>query len=79
MTLLLLVTATAALAAGIGKLWYDDNLLSLEPLGLESVELERKLLTETNQSAWFALSVAADQNEVATQGGVQPAGVGPAR
>ena len=43
---------------GIGRLWYDDNLLNLQPIGLESVELERKLLTETNQSAWFALSVA---------------------
>jgi hypothetical protein len=64
LTLVLIVAATAALATGIGKLWYDDNLLNLQPIGLESVELEHKLLTETNQSAWFALSVAKDQAEV---------------
>ena len=44
-------------------MWYDDNLLNLQPVGLESVELERKLLTETNQSSWFALSVAKDAAE----------------
>ncbi len=60
LTLLLTVGATAAMAVGMAKLWYDDNLLNLQPVGLESVELERKLLTETNQSAWFALSVAND-------------------
>jgi hopanoid biosynthesis associated RND transporter like protein HpnN len=63
-TLLLAVIGTAALAMGIGKLWYDDNLLNLQPLGLESVDLERKLLTETNESAWFALSVAKDPRDV---------------
>ena len=60
LTLLLTVGATAAMALGMVKLWYDDNLLNLQPIGLESVELERKLLTETNQSDWFALSVAND-------------------
>jgi hypothetical protein len=63
LTLLLTVAVTAALATGISKLWYDDNLLNLQAIGLESVELEHKLLTETNQSAWFALSVAKDPAE----------------
>ena len=63
LTLVLTVAVTAALATGIGKLWYDDNLLNLQAIGLESVELEHKLLTETNQSAWFALSVANDPAE----------------
>ncbi len=58
LTLLLIVAATAALATGVKHLWYDDNLLNLQATGLESVQLERKLLTETNQSSWFALSVA---------------------
>ena len=48
---------------GGSKVWYDDNLLNLQAVGLESVELERKLLTETNQSSWFALSVAKDAAE----------------
>ena len=69
--------ATAAMAVGMAKLWYDDNLLNLQPIGLESVELERKLLTETNQSAWFALSVANDATDaLRAQGGLQPAAVG---
>ena len=63
LTLVLTVAVTAALATGIGKLWYDDNLLNLQATGLESVELEHKLLTETNQSTWFALSVANDPAE----------------
>ena len=58
LTLVLIVAATAALATGMKRLWYDDNLLNLQATGLESVELERKLLTETNESSWFALSVA---------------------
>ncbi|MGO8689861.1 MAG: MMPL family transporter [Thermoguttaceae bacterium] len=63
LTLAATLVLTAVLAVGMGKLWYDDNLLNLQPVGLESVQLERKLLTETNQSAWFALSVAQDAAE----------------
>ena len=54
----LTLLGSSVVAVGIGRLRYDDNLLNLQPIGLESVELEHKLLTETNQSAWFALSVA---------------------
>ena len=60
LTLLATAAAVAVLATGASKVWYDDNLLNLQPVGLESVELERKLLTETNESSWFALSVAKD-------------------
>jgi hypothetical protein len=63
LTLVAILALTAGLAAGMKRLWYDDNLLNLQPVGLESVELERKLLTETNESAWFALSVARDAAE----------------
>ena len=65
----------------MSKLWYDDNLLNLQAIGLESVELERKLSTETNQSSWFALSVAEDAAEaLAAQGGLQrPCRVGRTR
>ena len=29
-----------------------------------NVELERKLLTETDQSVWYALSIAEDRDEL---------------
>lgn len=43
---------------------FDNNLLNLQPDGLESVDLERKLLAETDESAWFALSMAASPQEL---------------
>jgi hopanoid biosynthesis associated RND transporter like protein HpnN len=56
--------ATVALGLGIGRLWYDHNLLNLQPEGLESVELERRLLSESDQSVWFALSIAESPEEL---------------
>lgn len=56
--------ATVAAAAGLQHLWYDHNLLNLQPRGLESVELERKLLSESDQSVWFALSIAESREEL---------------
>ncbi len=56
--------ATLLMAAGAFKLEYDHNLLNLQPEGLESVRLERKLLEESDQSVWFALSLAKDRAEV---------------
>jgi hypothetical protein len=53
-----LLFVTLGLGVGARHLWYDYNLLNLHPDGIESVELERKLLHETNLSASFALSVA---------------------
>jgi len=55
---------TAVAAVGMHYLKYDYNLLNLQPEGLESVELEHKLFSQTNRSAWFALSVAATPEEV---------------
>jgi hypothetical protein len=54
-------------AAGMGHLRYDYNLLNLEPVGLESVELEHKLFHQANQSAWFALSIADTPEQVAAR------------
>lgn len=64
--LLLLGTtiATGALALGVDNLWYDHNLLNLQAEGLESVELEHKLLAETNRSSWYALSIAESEAEL---------------
>ncbi len=64
--LLLVVTGvlTVALSLGMSRLWYDHNLLNLQPEGMESVELERKLLNESDQSVWFALSMAESPKEL---------------
>ena len=64
--LVLGVTAvgTLVLAAGMHYLRYDYNLLNMQPVGLESVELEHKLTSQTNNSSWFALSMAATPDEV---------------
>ena len=65
---LVLLVATllpcAFFGTGISKLRYDHNLLNLQPVDLESVRLERKLLTETDQSVWFALSIAETREEL---------------
>ena len=55
------------LAVGMHYLRYDYNLLNLQPVGLESVELEHKLFNQTNRSAWFALSMANTPEEVAAR------------
>lgn len=52
---------TAILAFGLGRLKYDYNLMNLQPLGLESVEWEQRLLQE--RSAYFALSMADTPQE----------------
>ncbi|NLY00357.1 MAG: MMPL family transporter [Rhodopirellula sp.] len=55
---------TALVCVGLTHLRYDHNLLNLQAVGLESVELERRLLKESDQSAWFALSIADTREEL---------------
>lgn len=55
---------TVVVSGGLSKLWYDHNLLNMQPVGLESVELERRLLEECNQSVWYALSIADSREEL---------------
>ena len=43
LVLLAAVAGTLALSSGIHDLRYDHNLLNLQPEGLESVEVEKKL------------------------------------
>jgi len=64
--LLLAVTSAVCvlLAWGVSRLSYDHNLLHLQAQGIESVDLEQKLLNETDQNASFALSIADSQAEV---------------
>ncbi|MDO5554389.1 MAG: MMPL family transporter [Planctomycetia bacterium] len=52
---------------GLPQLWYDHNLLNMQPEGLESVELEHKLLTKWDKGAWFALSLANSPEELLTR------------
>ena len=67
LTLLLVAAGTVLAAAGMSHLRYDYNLLNLEPVGLESVDLEQKLFHQANQSAWFALSIADTPEQVAVR------------
>jgi hypothetical protein len=64
--LLLAVTCvgTLVLIFGMTRLRYDHNLLHLQARGLESVDLEQKLLGQSEHNASFALSIAANRNEV---------------
>lgn len=55
---------TFVVSLGLGRLWYDHNLLNLQAQGLESVKLEHKLLTETNQSVWYAVSMSNNREEL---------------
>lgn len=55
---------TIVVAMGVNNLWYDHNLLNLQAEGLESVELEQKLLSESNKSVWYALSIAKSRDEL---------------
>jgi len=64
LVLLAAVAGTLALSSGMPDLRYDHNLLNLQPDGLESVEVEKKLLEECDQSVWYALSIADSREEL---------------
>jgi len=62
--MILAVLVTVVAGTGAHRLWYDYNLLNMEPEGLESVNLEHRLLTECGQSMWYALSVAETREQL---------------
>jgi hopanoid biosynthesis associated RND transporter like protein HpnN len=64
LTLLASVLVTGVCCLGLPDVWYDHNLLNLQPVGLESVKLERRLLEETEQSVWYAISLADSREEL---------------
>ena len=68
MTLFLFAIGFLCLLPGIPKVWYDHNLLNLQPEGLESVELEQRLLSmdteKGGKNIWFALSIADTKKEL---------------
>ena len=56
---------TLFLASGLTRITYDHNLLNLQAENLPSVQWEKRLLTETDRSTWFAISIAEDPQEIA--------------
>ncbi|HEY2827798.1 MAG TPA: MMPL family transporter [Pirellulales bacterium] len=62
--MMLAVITTVTAGWGANRLWYDYNLLNMQPEGQESVELEKKLLSECDQSAWYALSYSDSREEL---------------
>lgn len=58
------LAGTVLLAMGVPRLRYDENLMNLQPVGLESVELQQNLLSQLGQSAWYGLSIADSRDEV---------------
>ena len=64
-TVVVLLTVTCiGLTLGISHLWYDHNLLNLQADGVESVEWERKLVQDNEESAWYAISLSHDPQEI---------------
>jgi len=57
LTLAIVVGITTTLGVGVRWLRYDHNLLNLQAEGLQSVELEHRLLADTDESVWYALSI----------------------
>jgi len=55
--LLLFILATVSIAAmpGLFNLHFSYNLLELQAKGLESVEYERRLISESDESTWYAI------------------------
>ncbi len=58
------IACSLALAGGLHELDYDHNLLNLQAEGLESVEVEKRLLSECDQSVWYALSIADSREQL---------------
>ncbi|MCG8586028.1 MAG: MMPL family transporter, partial [Pirellulales bacterium] len=55
---------TIGLGLGTPLLWFDHNLLNLQAEGLESVRWEQKLINESDQSVWYAVSLASSREEL---------------
>jgi hopanoid biosynthesis associated RND transporter like protein HpnN len=60
----LVVACTIVTSVGVRHLFYDYNLLHLQPTGLESVDLEHKLFRQLDHSAWYAISIASTPEEL---------------
>lgn len=45
------------------RISFDDNLINLQARGLESVKYEKKLIEESDESSWFAISIASNMDD----------------
>ena len=59
-TLLILAAITCAGLPGLLKVRFNYNLLELQARGLESVEYERTLIEESDESTWYAILTAGN-------------------
>lgn len=63
-TLVLTMAITLVIGAGAARLRYDHNLLNLQPTRIESVEVEKRLHSESDRSVFFAVSIAGSRQEL---------------
>jgi hopanoid biosynthesis associated RND transporter like protein HpnN len=62
--LLLLTLFTVVLLPGAFKVKFNYNLLELQAKGLESVHYEKRMIEDSEESTWYAVSVAADLTQL---------------
>lgn len=65
LTMLVTGLGTLAVAGGIAFVRYDHNLLNLQPRHIESADIERLILTQMDDSVWFAVSLCDSPAELA--------------
>lgn len=58
------LTVAGLIAAGLSHLYYDHNLLNLQPRHVESVDIERDIFTSSDESVWFAVSTCKTRAEL---------------
>ncbi len=63
-TVMVVIVLVAVLGYGVRYVEYDYNLLNLLPENLESVDLEHRLIAQTDQGSWYALSMSSDRDEL---------------
>ena len=63
-TIILFAGGAALSFMFLPDLKYDHNLMNLQAKGVESVEWEKRLMAESDQNVWFALSTTKDKQEV---------------
>ncbi|MDK2847704.1 MAG: uncharacterized protein PWP34_1057 [Desulfuromonadales bacterium] len=62
--LIVLTLVTLVLLPGLFKVRFNYNLLELQAKGLESVRFEKRMIEDSDESTWYAISVAGDLAEL---------------
>lgn len=63
-TMAVIVVVILVLGNGARHVGYDYNLLNLLPEDLESAAVEHRLVDQTDQGLWYALSMSSDREEL---------------